>query len=49
MRQQFPDALDRRVAGVRDLAELLGEVQDIEIVTEASRGWKQRPRVSSTC
>jgi CHAD domain-containing protein len=43
MRQQFPDALDRRVAGVRDLAELLGEVQDIEIVTEASRGWKQRP------
>lgn len=43
MRQQFPDALDRRVAGVRDLAELLGEVQDIEVVVEASRNWKQRP------
>ena len=43
MRQQFPDALDRRVAGVRDLAELLGEVQDIEVVAEASRTWKQRP------
>jgi len=43
MRQQFPDALDRRVAGVRDLAELLGEVQDIEVVAEAARGWKQRP------
>jgi len=43
MRQQFPDALDRRVAGVRDLAELLGEVQDIEVVAEASLTWKQRP------
>jgi len=43
MRQQFPDALDRRVAGVRDLAELLGEVQDIEILSEAAHGWKQRP------
>ncbi len=43
MRQQFPDALDRRVAGVRDLAELLGEVQDIEVVVEAARSWKQRP------
>lgn len=43
MRRQFPDALDRRVAGVRDLAELLGEVQDIEVVMAATRRWKQRP------
>lgn len=43
MRQQFPDALDRRVAGVRDLAELLGEVQDIEVVSAAAKDWKQRP------
>jgi CHAD domain-containing protein len=43
MRQQFPDALDRRVAGVRDLAELLGEVQDIEVVVEGVKGWRERP------
>jgi hypothetical protein len=43
MRQQFPDALDRRVAGVRDLAELLGEVQDIEVVRLGVKGWRERP------
>lgn len=43
MRQQFPDALDRRVAGVRDLAELLGEVQDIEVVTAGVKRWRDRP------
>lgn len=43
MRQQFPDALDRRVAGVRDLAELLGEVQDIEVVAAGAKGWRERP------
>lgn len=43
MRQQFPDALDRRVAGVRDLAELLGEVQDIEVVVEGAKRWRERP------
>jgi CHAD domain-containing protein len=43
MRQQFPDALDRRVAGVRDLAELLGEVQDIEVVRAGAKGWRERP------
>lgn len=43
MRQQFPDALDRRVAGVRDLAELLGEVQDIEVVVAGVKGWRERP------
>jgi hypothetical protein len=44
MRQQFPDALDRRVAGVRDLAELLGEVQDIEVVASGAKGWRERPQ-----
>lgn len=43
MRQQFPDALDKRVAGVRDLAELLGEVQDIEVVMLGAKGWRERP------
>ncbi len=43
MRQQFPDALDKRVAGVRDLAELLGEVQDIEVVLAGAKGWRERP------
>lgn len=43
MRQQFPDALDKRVAGVRDLAELLGEVQDIEVVMAGAKGWRERP------
>ena len=43
MRQQFPDALERRVAGVRDLAELLGEVQDIEVVAAGAKGWRERP------
>jgi hypothetical protein len=43
MRQQFPDALDRRVAGVRDLAELLGEVQDIEVVAAGVKRWRERP------
>ena len=43
MRQQFPDALDKRVAGVRDLAELLGEVQDIEVVVAGAKGWRERP------
>jgi len=43
MRQQFPDALDRRVPGVRDLAELLGEVQDIEVVAAGVKRWRERP------
>jgi hypothetical protein len=43
LRQQFPDALDRRVAGVRDLAELLGEAGDIHVVTLATKRWRERP------
>ncbi len=44
LRLTFPDALDQRVAAVRDLAGLLGEAQDIEVVAEGARGWREAPR-----
>jgi len=44
MRLHFPDVLDQRVAGVRDLAGLLGEVQDIEGVVVGTKGWRDGPR-----
>jgi CHAD domain-containing protein len=44
MRSYFPDVLDQRVAGVRDLAELLGEVQDIEVVAAGAEDWREGPR-----
>ncbi|MEQ1610848.1 MAG: CHAD domain-containing protein [Hyphomonadaceae bacterium] len=44
MRSYFPDLLDQRVAGVRDLAELLGEVQDIEVVAAGAQDWREGPR-----
>jgi hypothetical protein len=44
MRTHFPDVLDQRVAGVRDLAGLLGEVQDIEVVSEGVKGWREGPK-----
>ncbi len=44
LRLTFPDALDKRVAAVRDLAELLGEAQDIEIVAAGAKGWRERPQ-----
>lgn len=44
MRMHFPDVLDQRVAGVRDLAGLLGEVQDIEVVSEGVKGWREGPK-----
>lgn len=44
MRMHFPDVLDQRVAGVRDLAGLLGEVQDIEVVSEGVKGWRDGPK-----
>lgn len=43
LRLLFPDALDKRVAAVRDLAELLGEAQDIEVVALGAKGWRERP------
>ena len=44
MRLHFPDVLDQRVAAVRDLAGLLGEVQDIEVVSEGVKGWREGPK-----
>ncbi len=44
MRMHFPDVLDQRVAGVRDLAGLLGEVQDIEVVAEGAKNWSEAPK-----
>jgi hypothetical protein len=44
LRLTFPDALDQRVAAVRDLAGLLGEAQDIEVVAAGAKGWKEGPR-----
>lgn len=44
LRLTFPDALDQRVAAVRDLAGLLGEAQDIEVVAEGVKGWREAPR-----
>lgn len=44
MRMHFPDVLDQRVAAVRDLAGLLGEVQDIEVVAEGAKGWREGPK-----
>lgn len=44
MRMHFPDVLDQRVAGVRDLAGLLGEVQDIEVVAEGAKNWSDAPK-----
>jgi hypothetical protein len=44
MRLHFPDVLDQRVAAVRDLAGLLGEVQDIEVVATAAKDWREGPK-----
>jgi hypothetical protein len=44
LRLTFPDMLDQRVAAVRDLAGLLGEAQDIEVVIGGTKGWREAPR-----
>lgn len=44
LRLMFPDALDKRVASVRDLAELLGGAQDIEVVAAGAKRWRERPQ-----
>ncbi len=43
MRHQFPDALLPRLGSARDLSDVLGEVQDIEIVLDAAKGWRSAP------
>jgi hypothetical protein len=43
VRQAFPGTLDERHIAARDLAEVLGAVQDIEVVLEGIAGWEERP------
>jgi hypothetical protein len=43
VRQAFPDALEERHIAARDLAELLGAVQDIEVVFEGIGDWQEGP------
>jgi CHAD domain-containing protein len=44
LRNQFPDALQPRLGAVRDLSDILGEAQDIEIVLIGVRGWPDAPK-----
>jgi len=43
VRQMFPAALEERHIAARDLAELLGAVQDIEVVFEGIADWTEGP------
>jgi hypothetical protein len=43
VRQAFPDALEERHIAARDLAEVLGAAQDIEVVFEGIKDWQERP------
>jgi hypothetical protein len=43
VRQKFPAALEERHIAARDLAELLGAVQDIEVVFEGVSDWQEAP------
>jgi hypothetical protein len=43
VRQMFPEALEERHIAARDLAELLGAVQDIEVVFEGIADWVEGP------
>jgi len=43
MRMLFPEMLQARTGTARELAELLGTAQDIEIVLQAAEGWEGAP------
>jgi hypothetical protein len=43
MRMIFPEVLQARTGTARELAELLGTVQDIEVVLEGTQGWADAP------
>ena len=43
MRMIFPEMLQARTGAARELAELLGTVQDIEVVLEGALGWMEAP------
>jgi hypothetical protein len=43
MRMIFPEMLQDRTGAARELAELLGTAQDIEVVLEGAKGWEDAP------
>jgi len=43
MRMAFPEMLQDRTGAARELAELLGTAQDIEVVLEGAKGWADAP------
>jgi hypothetical protein len=43
MRMTFPEMLQDRTGAARELAELLGSVQDIEVVLESGKDWDGAP------
>jgi hypothetical protein len=43
MRMGFPEMLQARTGTARELAELLGTAQDIEVVLEGAEGWEAAP------
>lgn len=43
MRMAFPEMLQNRTGAARELAELLGTAQDIEVVLEGAKGWEDAP------
>ncbi len=43
MRLTFPETLEDRTSASRKLAELLGGIQDIEVVLESVRDWPEAP------
>lgn len=44
LRNLFPGELQPRVGAARDLSDILGEAQDIEVLLEGVRGWPGAPR-----
>jgi hypothetical protein len=43
MRLTFPETLEDRTSASRKLAEVLGDIQDIEVVLESARDWEGAP------
>jgi hypothetical protein len=43
MRMIFPEMLQARTGATRELAELLGTAQDIEVVLDGAAGWEDAP------
>ncbi len=43
MRMTFPETLEDRTSAARKLSDVLGDIQDIEVVLENSQGWTEAP------